>query len=160
MFSPCRWNFPSHFLSLSPLPPSPATKANTICATTLSTEMIKYDFRFLFLLRPSFHLVGFLSACHVVEYLNFAIVCGDISTMEMSTQGNLLPPENTNFNLSCYDILFLLSVFIVMILIYWLRQFELYSTGLMAGQLPWFLIIFFKRWFFNKTFCQSRSFQI
>ena len=87
-------------------------------------------------MRPTFHLVGFLSACHVVEYLNFAIVRGDISTMEMSTQGNLLPPENTNFNLSCYDILFLLSVFIVMILIYWLRQFELDFTGLMVGQLP------------------------
>ena len=79
-------------------------------------------------MRPTFHLVGFLSACHVVEYLNFAIVCGDISTMEMSTQGNLLPPENTNFNLSCYDI--------TLLLIYWRRQFELDSTGVMVGQLP------------------------
>ena len=79
-------------------------------------------------MRSTFHLAGFLSACHAVEYLNFAIVCGDISTMEMSTQGNLLPPENTNFNLSCYDI--------TLLLIYWRRQFELDSTGLMVGQLP------------------------
>ena len=37
-----------------------------------------------------FGLVVFLSACHAEEYLNSAIVCGDISTKEMSIQGNLL----------------------------------------------------------------------
>ena len=41
----------------------------------------------------------FLSLCHTVEYLNFAIVRGDISTKEMSTEGNLLAGEDTNLHL-------------------------------------------------------------
>ena len=46
----------------------------------------------------------FLSACHSVEYLNFAIVWGDISTKEMSTQGNLLAGKDTNLHLFQWQI--------------------------------------------------------
>ena len=51
------------------------------------------------LLWAFFCLDTFLYLCHTVEYLNFAIVRGDISTKEMSTQGNLLAGEDTNLYL-------------------------------------------------------------